>query len=139
MHSGIGDQNILNPLGIPTLLHLPSVGANISDQAFFSAGWAVNFNQTLELITQNATAFNDALAQWNKSHTGPLVQFGPTHIAWLRLDSDSSIFDNHTDPSAGPETPHIELAFSVRVFKGLNLWLINDVSLGVVVVHLATL
>lgn len=116
MHSGIGDQSILNALGIPTLLHLPSVGQNVSDQPAFAASWAVNFNQTMELVTQNTTRFNEAFAEWNRSHTGPLVDFSPTYVAWLRLDADSPIFENHTDPSAGLDTPHIELAITVRGF-----------------------
>ncbi|KAJ7488233.1 GMC oxidoreductase-domain-containing protein [Mycena latifolia] len=114
MHSGIGDRNILNTLGIPTVIHLPSVGQNTSDQPFFSLSWSVNFSQTLDSIVQNMTMFNEACARWNKSHTGPFGQFGPTHNAWLRLDPDSPIFENHTDPSAGPGTPHIELVFNVR-------------------------
>jgi len=112
MHSGIGDRDVLGPLGIPTILHLPSVGQNITDQPSFGAGWSVNFNQTLDSITQNATRFNEAFAQWNQSHTGPFVIESATHIAWLRLDSNSSIFENHPDPSAGPHTPHIELILS---------------------------
>ncbi|KAJ6535957.1 aryl-alcohol oxidase-like protein [Mycena vulgaris] len=103
LHSGIGDRNILDTLGIPTLLHLPSVGQNVSDQVLLSASWAANFNQTLDST------------EWNKSHTGPLVAFGPTHVAWLRLDPDSPIFENHTDPSAGPFTPHLEVAFTPRI------------------------
>jgi choline dehydrogenase-like flavoprotein len=121
MHSGIGDRNVLNPLGIPTVLDLPSVGQGIQDQPFFSAGWSVNFTQTFESVTQNMTRFDEAFAEYNKSHTGPFVMFGPSHIAWLRLDSDSSIFDHHEDPSAGPETPHIELAFAVCAAFGRHI------------------
>ncbi|KAJ7108390.1 pyranose dehydrogenase [Mycena crocata] len=112
MHSGIGDQKILNNLGIQPHLHLPSVGKNASDQPFLSVTWAVNFNQTLESVTQNATRFIEAFAEWNKTHTGPFVTFAPGHIAWLRLDPTSAIFNNHTDPSSGEETPHIELIFT---------------------------
>ncbi|KAJ7489590.1 aryl-alcohol oxidase [Mycena latifolia] len=120
MHSGIGDRNILNTLGIPTVIHLPSVGQNASDQPFFSVSWSVNFNQTLDSIVQNMTRFNEVFARWNKSHTGPFGQFGPTHVAWLRLDSDSPIFENHTDPSAGPDTPHIEMVFNPGLTSGFH-------------------
>ncbi|KAJ7226727.1 pyranose dehydrogenase [Mycena pura] len=112
MHSGIGDRNVLGPLGIRTVLHLPSVGQNITDQPLFSVSWSVNFNQTLDSVNQNETLFNEAFAQWNRSHTGPFVIESATHVAWLRLDSHSSIFENHTDPSAGPHTPHIELGLA---------------------------
>jgi hypothetical protein len=46
---------------------------------------------------------------------------GPAHIAWLRLDPDSSIFENFADPSAGQDTPHIELAFWVRVTSASDM------------------
>jgi choline dehydrogenase-like flavoprotein len=63
MHSGIGDQTILKPLGIPTVLDLPSVGKGVQDHPFFSAVWSVNFTQTLESITQNTTRFDEAFAE----------------------------------------------------------------------------
>ncbi|KAJ7139070.1 aryl-alcohol oxidase [Mycena epipterygia] len=118
LHSGIGDRSLLNTLEIPTVLHLPSVGTNISDQPFIPTSWSVDFNQTLESITQNTTRFNEAFAQWNESHTGPFVTFVASHVAWLRLDPDSPIFKNHTDPSAGPDTPHIEVALGPGVGLG---------------------
>ncbi|KAJ7028631.1 pyranose dehydrogenase [Mycena alexandri] len=145
MHSGIGDQSILNALGIPTLLHLPSVGQNVSDQPAFAASWAVNFNQTMELVTQNTTRFNEAFAEWNRSHTGPLVDFSPTYVAWLRLDANSPIFENHTDPSAGLDTPHIELAITPGMagfgvsqpghFVGAGMALVTPVSRGSVTIN----
>ncbi|KAF8218290.1 aryl-alcohol oxidase [Mycena galopus ATCC 62051] len=112
MHSGIGDEATLRALGIPVLLDLPSVGANISDHPAIGLSWSVNSTQTLESVTQNATAFNDAFAQWNKSHTGPFVDLGTSHIGWFRLESNASIFKEFADPSAGPEAAHIELVFS---------------------------
>jgi choline dehydrogenase-like flavoprotein len=113
MHSGIGDQHILNALGIPVVLDLPSVGANVSDHPIIFASLTVNSTQTLESITQNSTRFEEAYEQWNETHTGPFVELGSTHIAWMRLDADSPAFANRTDPAAGPDTPHLELAFSV--------------------------
>ncbi|KAJ7861162.1 aryl-alcohol oxidase-like protein [Mycena leptocephala] len=109
LHSGIGDRNILGSVGVPTVLHLPSVGRNVSDQPFFLASWSVNFNETIDSVTQNATRFNRAFAPWNKTHPGPFTNYLITHVAWLRLGPDSSIFDNQTDVAAGPHSPHIEL------------------------------
>ncbi|KAJ7791195.1 aryl-alcohol oxidase-like protein, partial [Mycena olivaceomarginata] len=114
LHSGIGDQRALTDLGISTLLDLPSVGRNATDHPVFGLGWTVNSNQTLDSITQNATRFDEAFAQWNRSHTGPFSAGGPgtTHLAWARLDSQLES-NNFTDPSAGPSSPHIEVAFTV--------------------------
>ena len=37
--SGIGDQAVLEPLGIQTKLHLPGVGANLQEHTWTSIGW----------------------------------------------------------------------------------------------------
>ncbi|KAJ6551651.1 aryl-alcohol oxidase-like protein [Mycena capillaripes] len=133
MHSGIGNRDILKPLGIPVVLDLPSVGQGIQDQGFFSASWSVNLTETVDPVIRNITVFDEAFAEYNKSHTGPFVQYGPTHVAWLRLDPDSPIFHNHTDPSAGPDTPHIELVFTPGLRTGSNVPG-NFVSAGLAVV-----
>ncbi|KAJ7856682.1 aryl-alcohol oxidase-like protein [Mycena olivaceomarginata] len=111
MHSGIGDRRALQALGITTLLDLPSVGTNVSDHPVVGLSWMVNSTQTLESITQNATAFNEAFAQWNRSHTGPFVDLGVSQLGWFRLDRNASIFKEFRDPAAGPDTPHFELGF----------------------------
>ncbi|KAJ7640147.1 aryl-alcohol oxidase-like protein [Mycena rosella] len=110
LNSGVGDHNTLHALGIPTVLDLPSVGQNASDHTYFGLTWAVNSNDTIESITQNATRFNAASEQWNTSRTGPFVfaQAG-THAGWLRLSQNSPVFDIHPDPSPGPGAPHFEL------------------------------
>jgi choline dehydrogenase len=41
LHSGIGDQGDLEPLGIPVLLNNPSVGKNLSDHPFFGTSYGV--------------------------------------------------------------------------------------------------
>ncbi|KAJ7286791.1 pyranose dehydrogenase [Mycena rebaudengoi] len=118
MNSGIGSRKVLDVAGMPTVLDLPSVGQNVSDHSVFITGWSVNSTQTIDSINQNSTLFNEAFAEWNKSHTGPFVEFGVTHLAWLRLDEDAPIFADHPDPSAGPDTPHIEFLFSPGGFTG---------------------
>ncbi|KAF7375575.1 GMC oxidoreductase [Mycena sanguinolenta] len=109
MNSGVGNKTALIALGITSVLDLPSVGQNATEQPGVSADWSVNSTQTIDEITQNMTLFNEAFAQWNATHTGPFVNIAVTHIAWTRLDADSAIFQNVTDPSAGPKTPHIEV------------------------------
>ncbi|KAJ7190458.1 aryl-alcohol oxidase-like protein [Mycena pura] len=109
MNSGIGDKTTLTALGIPSVLDLPSVGQNVTDQPMIFAAWSVNSTQTIDPIELNATLFNEAYAQWNATHTGPLTNVPVTHIAWTRMDANSPIFENVTDPSAGPKTPHIEI------------------------------
>ncbi|KAJ6488762.1 alcohol oxidase [Mycena sanguinolenta] len=109
LNSGVGDKKALAALGITSVLDLPSVGRNATDQSANFASWSVNSTQTIDPIEQNATLFNEAYAQWNATHTGPFTNTAMTHIAWTRLDANSPIFENVTDPSAGPQTPHIEI------------------------------
>ncbi|KAJ6489773.1 aryl-alcohol oxidase precursor [Mycena sanguinolenta] len=109
LNSGVGDKKALAALGISSVLDLPSVGRNATDQLATFASWSVNSTQTIDPIEQNATLFNEAYAKWNATHTGPFTNVAQTHIAWTRLDANSPIFENVTDPSAGPQTPHIEI------------------------------
>ncbi|KAF7375816.1 GMC oxidoreductase [Mycena sanguinolenta] len=125
LHSGVGDKKALTALGITSVLDLPSVGQNATDQpATFNAwSWSVNSTQTLDPIERNATLFNEAYAQWNATHTGPFTNFGATHIAWTRLDANSTIFETVTDPAAGPKTPHIEILLVWPWFREFHyLW-----------------
>ncbi|KAF7375824.1 GMC oxidoreductase [Mycena sanguinolenta] len=109
LNSGVGDKNALTALGITSVLDLPSVGQNATEQPLTFASWSVNSTQTIDPIEQNATLFDEVYAQWNASHTGPFTNLWATHIAWTRLDASSPIFENVTDPAAGPKTPHIEI------------------------------
>ncbi|KAJ7243026.1 hypothetical protein C8J57DRAFT_1525921 [Mycena rebaudengoi] len=121
LHSGVGDTRDLNALGLPSVLHLPSVGRNLSDHPVFGLGWTVNSTQTVGSIILNETRFNEAYEQWNNSRTGPFVELGVTHIGWLRLNPESPIFKTHPDPSAGPGAPHIELSMSTGIASGNSM------------------
>ncbi|KAF7374046.1 hypothetical protein MSAN_00285300 [Mycena sanguinolenta] len=121
MNSGIGDRIALEALGISTVLNLPSVGKNASEHSFFAMSWAVNSNQTLESITRNSTRYNEAFAEWNRSRTGPFVDSpsSETHVGWLRLSDNSSVFNIHPDPSPGPDAPHFEILFEPFTYTRL--------------------
>ncbi|KAJ7176640.1 pyranose dehydrogenase [Mycena filopes] len=119
MHSGVGDQAALRTLGIPVVLDLPSVGQNTSEHPLMAVSWSVNSTQTPDAINNNATLFNEAYAQWNKSHTGPFVELPSTHIVWSRLAPDSPALATVTsDPAAGSDSPHIEMGLGVGALVG---------------------
>lgn len=65
-------------------------------------------------IVSNATRAAEVLQQWQKNQTGPLVATGASHLIFLRLPDTSSIFTSLSDPSAGLNTPHIEMTIVVR-------------------------
>lgn len=48
LHSGIGDANELEPLSIPSVLNLPSVGRNLSDQPFAILAWTSTSTDPLD-------------------------------------------------------------------------------------------
>ncbi|KAF7342997.1 GMC oxidoreductase [Mycena venus] len=130
-------------LGISSLLDIPSVGRNATDQPVFILGWTVNSTQTLDSLIQNTTLFNEAFAQWNRSHTGPFSAEGTTQLAFFRLDSQTLASNNFSDPSAGSDSPHIEVAFSPSNFGALpgsqavsvGIIVLNPVSRGSVTIN----
>ncbi|KAJ6498230.1 alcohol oxidase [Mycena vulgaris] len=99
LHSGIGDPQSLDSLGITPVHNLPSVGQNLTDHT-------VNSTDTFDELERNATITTKKLNRWNITKTGPLVDALTNQIGWLRLPRDS--FGNLTDPSAGPHSPHYE-------------------------------
>ncbi|KAJ6587189.1 aryl-alcohol oxidase [Mycena vulgaris] len=112
LHSGIGNSSALLAIGIEPLHHLPSVGQNLTDHAVAGLTWLVNSTDTWENANRNATLAEEELDQWDTKRTGPLVDTVTSHIGWLRIPDNSSIFGRFSDPAAGPNTAHFELVFS---------------------------
>ncbi|KAJ7686500.1 alcohol oxidase [Mycena rosella] len=112
MHSGIGNSSMLTSLGIEPLHDLPSVGQNLSDHVLLGLNWLVNSTDTWETAARNATLADEEFEQWNTTRTGPLVDTSGTHLGWLRLPDNASIFERFPDPSAGPQTAQFELVVS---------------------------
>ncbi|KAF9445645.1 GMC oxidoreductase [Macrolepiota fuliginosa MF-IS2] len=116
LNSGIGPKDELKALGIKSLIDNPSVGKNFSDQPSILIGISTN----LPTDDFNTTT---ALSEWIDSHTGRYA--GPPHLAslgWVRFPGTSSPFKDGTpDPTAGPNSPHIELFFrNVTSIPDLN-------------------
>lgn len=114
MNSGIGDAGTLAALGIKPIIDLPSVGQNLTDHPIVASAWRVNGTETLETANRNATLAAEELERWNLTRTGPLVDNVGNHLGWLRLPSNASIFERFPDPSAGPDSAHFELIFTVK-------------------------
>ncbi|KAJ3565821.1 hypothetical protein NP233_g7394 [Leucocoprinus birnbaumii] len=110
LHSGIGDTQELNSLGIKPLVNLPSVGKNLTDHPVFNATWRANTTDTIDNLSTNATLFAEALNEWITERQGPLVNEGfGNNILWQRLPPNSSALKSNSDPSAGPTSPHLEI------------------------------
>ncbi|KAF4571035.1 hypothetical protein EYR36_001695 [Pleurotus pulmonarius] len=113
---GIGDQSDLSAVGIDTIVNNPSVGRNLSDHLLLPATFFVNSNQTFDNLFRDSSEFNADLDQWTNTRTGPFTALIANHLAWLRLPSNSSIFQSVPDPAAGPNSAHWETIFSNQWF-----------------------
>jgi len=112
MLSGIGDENALKKLGVETFVNLPDVGQNLQDHPIMSNYFFVNSNNTFDNVLRNTSILDADLTQWMNNRTG-LFSDGPANaVAFLRMPSGSSAIKEFGDPSAGPQSAHIELVFA---------------------------
>ncbi|KAG5638849.1 hypothetical protein H0H81_009400 [Sphagnurus paluster] len=107
-HSGIGDAKMLSEVGVKPLVHLPSVGQNLTDHPFVANTWLVNSTDTFETALRDATVMEQQIKQWNETQTGPYAASTFNLAGWLRMPKNARIFQQFKDPSAGPNTAHYE-------------------------------
>ncbi|EIM84128.1 aryl-alcohol-oxidase from pleurotus Eryingii [Stereum hirsutum FP-91666 SS1] len=110
--SGIGPTDVLSAAGVETIVDLPDVGTNMQDHPLATGVWTVSSNDTLDVYNRNTTLQAEALEQWLNNRTGVDVISAGNQWAFLRLPSNSSIYENETDPSAGPTSAQMELGFA---------------------------
>ncbi|KAH9003801.1 aryl-alcohol-oxidase from pleurotus Eryingii [Lactarius hatsudake] len=120
MLSGIGDSAELSRFNIPTIVDLPDVGKNMQDHVLLLNPFSVDSNFTGDDISRDQTLFQDGLAQWEASRTGPFAASVGGNIGWLRLPKHSPIFKHVRDPSSGPQAPHIELLTVNQFFSAVQ-------------------
>ncbi|KAG2004468.1 aryl-alcohol oxidase [Coprinopsis cinerea AmutBmut pab1-1] len=111
--SGIGDRDELEQVGIEPKVDLPSVGKNMSEHPILTVGWRLGINDTFD-PSADPSLPAQWLQEWQTSRTGPLTYVGSNAAAWTRLPDDSPIYSQHPDPSAGRNTPQLEVYFSTR-------------------------
>ncbi|TFK19470.1 aryl-alcohol oxidase [Coprinopsis marcescibilis] len=104
LHSGIGDRNDLQSIGVPVIHHLPDVGKGLQDHLTVGSLWGKSAAPPVPMNPELA------LEMWNTNRTGPLTEAIGHQIYWAKIPSESSLFATHGNPAAGPNVPHIELA-----------------------------
>ena len=87
---------------------------NLSDHVVLANVFSVKGNDSLDDLLRDPALSSAALAQWNSNHTGVMSGSVGNHVGFLRLPSNSTIFDITPDPSAGPKSSHWELYVAVR-------------------------
>ena len=112
--SGIGDEEELRAAGVPTIVNNPSVGHNMSDDAFLPNPYLVNSNDTFDSLLRYPDILEANTAQWINTQTGPLAAGLCNHLGWFRLPNNATIFETTEDPAAGPNSSHYEMVFAVR-------------------------
>ncbi|KAL0948036.1 hypothetical protein HGRIS_010662 [Hohenbuehelia grisea] len=144
LHSGIGDSKALSKLGIKTLHNLPTVGQNLIDHPLTPNSWLVNSNDTFETHARDLAIAAADLAQWKMNQTGYLTTPRFSFLGWLRLPKTATIFKRFADPSAGPNTAHIELLISNGLtraptsggnFLGLATGVVSPASRGTLTIN----
>ncbi|KAJ3556100.1 hypothetical protein NP233_g12056 [Leucocoprinus birnbaumii] len=108
MNSGIGDAQELQSVGVHPIVNLPSVGKNLTDHPMWNISYLANTTLTTDNYTSNPTLFAEALNEWKTNRTGQFTNSVTNNVMWFRLPDNSSVFENHADPSAGPTSPHYE-------------------------------
>lgn len=109
MLSGIGNSTKLSSLGIDPKVELPDVGQHLQDHTHLSDIWLTNASFSWDDIRRNATLAAQELAEWRNNRTGPYTDGFYSQIGWSRLPDNATIFQTHSDPSAGSNTPHFQL------------------------------
>ncbi|KAF5310450.1 hypothetical protein D9611_012317 [Ephemerocybe angulata] len=129
LNSGIGDSADLTSMGIQTILNLPNVGKDMSDQPVTVALWNTTSGVPFPLLDPAA-----ALEQWKSNHTGPLSAFATRQTIWSRIPSNSTIFKRFgPDPASGEGAPHIELSlYDDGAVAGTSIILLTPKSRGTV-------
>ncbi|KAF7432616.1 hypothetical protein PC9H_004558 [Pleurotus ostreatus] len=89
LHSGIGDRDELSNLGISPTHHLPGVGKNLTEQPAVNNVWLVDSTSNDPDVSGLPAGFF-------------------THIGFLRIPDNASIFETVEDPAPGPNTARIE-------------------------------
>ncbi|TEB26204.1 pyranose dehydrogenase [Coprinellus micaceus] len=113
--SGIGNATELASRGIDSLIDLPGVGKNVSEQAIFFSVYALGVPGTVAASTPETE--QAWISEWNETRTGPLTSIGVNMIFWFRIPEESPLWDEYTDPASGKNTPHVEVGFDGGSFN----------------------
>ncbi|KAF2685084.1 GMC oxidoreductase [Lentithecium fluviatile CBS 122367] len=117
-HSGIGNPSVLGPIGIETIVDLPSVGANLQDQPNMAISYAsltnwtgypcfVSYLTAADIFGANLSAFTSELSANISAYAAQIVADAPENEtttaieeALLKLQADLVFAENGTVPLA---------------------------------------
>lgn len=106
--SGIGSPRELEDAGIEAVVNLPDVGKNLTDHVHVYVPWKVTGREVID-VTTNQTYQKASLDEWQANRTGPLTNYWINYYTWSRLPCNWHAWSEHDDPSAGRNSPHLEM------------------------------
>ncbi|KAF9078105.1 alcohol oxidase [Rhodocollybia butyracea] len=119
LNSGIGNSSFLSSIGIPPLVHLPSVGQNMSVHPSTKNVWIVNPNaETADIIFQNQSLQSSLVQTWMQTKQGPLVDSPESQNIYFRFN-DAVLSALGEDPSSGPTAPHASVGMQPGFFPNV--------------------
>ncbi|TFY82585.1 hypothetical protein EWM64_g1421 [Hericium alpestre] len=113
--SGIGPAAELQQVGITAIVDSPHVGKNFQDHPLLSNSFSVDTKGAMnnDDIMRDPALQAKFFQEWAASRTGPFTVGSPNILGFFRVPKDSDVFQNATDPTSGPDSPHFEfLPFS---------------------------
>ncbi|KAJ4262889.1 hypothetical protein NW762_006502 [Fusarium torreyae] len=108
-HSGLGDKNFLEALGIRCLVDLPGVGENLQDHLNFGPSVEVVPDiQTLDAITRNPAAAAAVRREYDEHKTGPFAEGGAYSFAHWPLQLFNTQDENNEIQALLQSSPSCE-------------------------------
>jgi len=114
LNSGIGPSDHLKSVGIKPIVDHPDVGENLSDHPVVVNPFLVNSTDTYDDFERDPARREADIVAWKETGQGPLVNTIATHIGFMRIPDNHTIFETVEDPSAGPTSGHHEFLSFVR-------------------------
>ncbi|KAF3942404.1 hypothetical protein ABW19_dt0200843 [Dactylella cylindrospora] len=121
--SGIGPSSLLNSAGIPVLVDLPGVGANLQDHP----ATQINFQYTRNVVPNPSSLYSNATfqawaqQQWSQYRKGPYSMLVGNALATLplptMLDTYQSLISRVNSQNAAQYLPSTYTTVNVRGFE----------------------
>ena len=118
--SGIGPRDELAHFGIPSVVDLPDVGANLADHPVLANYFQVERNDTWDDVLRDSSIMEQKLGQWQSSKQGLFTDSPANTIAFVRFPADSPALKGVQDPAAGTKSAHAELVFMVCTMLSMS-------------------
>ncbi|KZS95155.1 aryl-alcohol oxidase-like protein [Sistotremastrum niveocremeum HHB9708] len=108
--SGIGDKNALKKVGVSSIFNNAEVGSNLIDHPCITNHWVANTTNSLDLLRENSTALADAIANYDATGKGRLVDTVSPAMGLFRFPDNSDFIQSNpgVKTASGPKAAEYE-------------------------------